>query len=250
MPINRPYHRTCRQFTNGSYSEGGQANYILDARYAKSPEHYIRAFLILLKDVQELFDYIEPAHTNRSCYSFRIHQLLLRACIEVEANCKGILTENGYTRSGHMNMGDYKKINISHRLSSYQVRLPLWNGIGNTRSPFSDWATGGLLQWYQAYNKTKHDRHGAFEQATFEHMIEAVCGLQILLSSQFYTHDFGPSDYFLAEGPDDGMEFGIGGYLRVKFPDDWPVDERYEFDWNSTKDESAPFQMFNYSETS
>jgi hypothetical protein len=36
----------------------------------------------------EAVDYVEPADQNLNTYSFRIHELLMRACIEVEANCK------------------------------------------------------------------------------------------------------------------------------------------------------------------
>lgn len=89
MAITRPYKRTCRQFADGQYTEGGRAKYILHPRYARSPEQYVRSFLLLSKDLQEFFDYIEPADVN--CYSYRIHALLLRACVEVEANCKAII---------------------------------------------------------------------------------------------------------------------------------------------------------------
>ena len=64
MPVDRPYRRTCRQFVDGHYTRGGRGQYIVHPRFAQSPEHYVRAFLILLKDVQELFDYVEPADKN------------------------------------------------------------------------------------------------------------------------------------------------------------------------------------------
>ncbi|HWN09292.1 MAG TPA: hypothetical protein VNO50_08515, partial [Pyrinomonadaceae bacterium] len=143
MAVNKPYRRICRQFTNGSYAEGGRSQYIKHPKYAKSPEHYVRAFTLLLTDMQELFDYIEPSDENLCCYSYRVHELLLRACIEVEANCKAILTENGYTKSDDMTMKDYKKVNISHRLSSYEIKLPFWHGALSIRQPFLPWATGG-----------------------------------------------------------------------------------------------------------
>ena len=248
MAVTKPYRRICRQFTGGSYSEGGRSQYIEHPKYAKSPEHYVRAFTLLLKDMQELFDYIEPADKNLSCYSYRVHELLLRACVEVEANCKAILTENGYTKSGDMNMGDYKKINTSHRLSSYEVRMPFWHGPSNIRKPFLPWATGGGLPWYQAYNATKHDRNQSFDSATFEQTIDAMCGLVVLVSSQFYTYDFGPGDSFLAlEGSRDGMESSIGGYFRIRYPSDWPLDQRYDFDWQTLEQISDPFQEFDYS---
>ena len=106
-------------------------------KFAQSPEHYVRAFLLLLKDLRELFDYVEPAEKNLSCYSYRIHALLLRACVEVEANCKAILSENGYARAGDWNMGDYKKIEQTHLLSEYEIKVPNWSGAQAVRRPFS-----------------------------------------------------------------------------------------------------------------
>jgi len=248
MAIDRPYRRTCRQFVDGSYTEGGRSGYIIHPKFAQSPEHYIRAFLIILKDLQELFDYIEPADKNLSCYSYRIHALLLRACVEVEANCKAILKENGYSRAGDWNMGDYKKIEKTHFLSAYGVKVPNWNGTSGNRSPFSKWLTDGSLPWYQAYNTTKHDRHSAFEEATFKHLIDACCGLLVLLSAQFETKDFSPSETFLSVGgPSDGMESGIGGFFRVKFPENWPNELRYDFNWQNLKNEEDPFQNIDYS---
>src|SRR3989337_3214548 len=145
MDVNRPYRRTCRKFIDGRYSEGDCGKYMIHPEYAQSPSHYVRAFLLLLKDLQELFDYIEPADNNLTCYSYRIHSLLLRACVEFEANCKAILSENGYTKASDMNMRDYRKINETHRLSSYQVKIPYWNGTEDIRTPFSTWSTGNPL---------------------------------------------------------------------------------------------------------
>jgi hypothetical protein len=250
MSVNRPYRRTCRQFVDGRYAD----QYITHPKFAQSPEHYIRAFLLLLKDLQELFDYVEPADKNLTCYSYRIHALLLRACVEVEANCKAILKENGYSKKKKekvidMNMGDYKKIDTTHRLSSYQVKVPYWNGDKNLRFPFSNWSTGGKLAWYEAYNTAKHDRLSGFKEATFDHLLDACCGVLVILSAQFRKEDFSPSDSLWArEGPNDGMESGIGGYFRVKFPDDWPQDLRYDFKWQELKDEPDPFQTIDYSQ--
>lgn len=248
MPVNRPYRRTYRQFVDGRYTEGGRAGYVLHSKFANSPAQYVRAFLLLLKDLQDLFDYIEPADRNLSCYSYRIHALLVRACVEVEANCKAILKENGYTKASDMNMGDYKKIDVTHRLSSYEVKLPYWNGSNYLRRPFEPWSTGRSLRWYQAYNTTKHDRHIEFEEATFEYLIDACCGILVILSAQFGTNDFTPGDTLISiGGRHDGMETGIGTYFRVKFPDDWPFEMRYAFDWQLLKDESDPFQTIDYS---
>lgn len=251
MPVNRPYRRTCRQFVDGEYTEGGRWRYMVHPKFALSPEHYVRAFLLLMKDLHELFDYVEPADKNLECYSYRIHALLLRTCVEVEANCKAILSENGYARAGDWNMGDYKKIERTHLLSAYEVKVPNWTGTLAVRAPFAAWASGGSLPWYQTYNTTKHDRHAKFEEATFEHMLDACCGLLVILSAQFETNDFSPGNILLAaEGSGDGMDSGIGGHFRVRFPVNFPTDLRYDFDWGQLKGEADPFQTFDYSTVS
>jgi hypothetical protein len=46
---------------------------------------------------------------------------------------------------------------------------------------------------------------------------------------------------------DDGMEPCIGDFLRVKYPTDWPLDDRYEFNWPALRDMPDPFIDFDYS---
>ena len=247
MGINKPLRRTCRQFSDGKYSEGGRWHYILHSQFAQSPRQYIRAFLLLQEDLQRLFQYVEPSDMNLQTYSFRIHELLLRTCVEIEANCKAILLENGYSEPSHWNMNDYKKIEGSHYLSAYKVKYPSWQGENDVRHPFSNWQTGGSLPWYSAYNATKHDRYTEFQQATFQHLTDALAGLVVVMSSQFWTHDFAPTDWTLSVGgPGDGMESAIGGYFRISFPDEWPQIMRYEFDWQQLRNEEDPFDCYQY----
>jgi len=250
MSISRPYRRTYRQFVDGRYND----EYMDHPKYAQSPGHYIRAFLLLLKDLQELFDYIEPADGNLICFSYRIHALLLRSCVEVEANCKAILKENGYTKKSKngkdidMNMDDYKKINTTHHLSSYQVKFPYWNGTKDVRSPFSDWSAGKALPWYTAYNTTKHDRHSKFKDANLDNLLDACCGVLVILSAQFGINDFSPGGELVTVGGlYDGMKDGIGNYFRVQFPNDWPIELRYQFNWNDLMNKPDPFQKTDYS---
>lgn len=261
MGVDRPYRRTVRQFVEGEYNgngRGGSWKYIKHPQYAESPEHYIRAFLLIQKDMQEIFDFVEPADANLKCYSFRIHEIFIRACVEVEANCKAILKENGYTKNSDLNMTDYKKIEQSHRLSSYSVRLPIWHGTENERRPFDSWSDPSSkknsLPWYSDYHSIKHDRPAAFEKASFKNMIDAVSGLVVLLSAQFLASDSPERvcpmntvrNSVRNNVSDDDTELAIGDYFRIQFPDDWPVKERYDFDWYQLKNEDDPFQQYPY----
>ncbi len=254
MAITKPYRRTCRQFTDGSYSEGGRWMYLLHKRYATDPRHYVRAFLLLQEDILDLFSYVEPSDKNLETYSHRIQQLLMRACVEVEANLTAIFLDNEYAAAqGNLTMHDYRLIDISHRLSSYEIRIPTWQGSQGNRKPFASWSQGMTLSWYQAYNKSKHNRHENFHLATFDALIDAFCGLAVLLSAQFHDEDYSPGGKTLGlsgacytyEGNDE-MEPAIGGLLRVRFPSDWSQDDRYEFNWQQLSELDDPFENFDY----
>jgi hypothetical protein len=246
MSVTRPYRRTVRQLADGSYANSGNGRYVEHPRYAEDPEHYVRAFLLIQKDLQELFDYVEPADQNLKCYSYRIHETLLRACIEVEANCKAILLENGYSKTDKLRMVDYRKIEKSHKLSDYQVRVPTWTGSSGTRQPFEPWARTQGLPWYQAYNTTKHNRHSEFKRATFENMLDAVCGCLAILSSQFLNEDFSKQASYLVLSNGSSFKDAVGDFLRVRFPQSWPQSERYDFDWSVLESQSDPFDNFPY----
>lgn len=247
MAVNRPYYRTYRQFTDGKYAEGGRARYVDHPSFAQAPEKYVRAFTLLQKDLLELFDYIEPADTNLNCFSYRIHALLVRACIEFESNCKAILRENGYAKD-NMNICDYWKLEKTHLLSKYEVKVPYWTGKKSIRRPFETWANTHTLLWYSAYNDSKHDRQEQFQKASFSNLIGACCGTLVILSSQFGTNDFSPGPTLIAlEGSNDGLDDAIGGYFRIKFPNDFPKEMRYDFNWSQLGSENDPFQRFDYS---
>lgn len=242
MPVTAPFYRTCRPFASGRYIDGEKWKYILDPRFARDALQFIRAFQLIQKDLLTLFDYIEPADTNKECYSYRTYELLLRTCVEIEANLTAILRENGYGHADNWTMSDYRKINRTHRLSSYQIRLPAWRGEGGLFKPFEAWATGGSLSWYQSYNATKHDRHGEFRKANFEALVGAIAGLAALLSAQFHCQDFDTNTYVVANEPSGGFETAIGDYFLVKHPTDWPEVDRYDFDWGELKGNPEPFQ--------
>jgi hypothetical protein len=253
MSLNKPYKRTCRQLADGSYASNGNSSYIIHNDFAFDPQHYIRAYSIIQKDLIHLFEYIEPCDQNLDTISFRTHELLMRTCIEVEANFTAILKENIYSKEKHLNISDYKLINKTHRLSSYKIKLPVWKGEKNERTPFAEWNESPSLTWYQAYNKSKHDRHNNFNQATFDNLLNAVAGLVVILSSQFYNEDFSPNEKGLSIGQsysyngDDGFETGIGEYFRVYFPNDWAEEDRYSFNWHHELSQNVnPIDRINY----
>ena len=115
--IERPYRRTVRPHLHSGYPWSPE--YVRHPKFALEPEMYIRGFRLLQKDLEHLFEYIEPSDDNLKCYSLRVHELLFRACVEVEANCKAILRDNGCLQRRWWTMADYYKVDQSHCLSLF-----------------------------------------------------------------------------------------------------------------------------------
>lgn len=231
--------------------------YIEDPEYAKNPEHYVRALILIQNDLQSIFEYLEPSEECREAYSYRIHALLMRTCIEVEANFKAILEENTFTPPKRLDMTHYRKVDATHHLSSYEVKLPIWNGTPPLLKPFGPWRAsrglpsppgGASLPWYRAYNASKQDRQDEFKQANFWNLVEAVAGLLVLISSQFRDRDFsaGP-DLYGASGPGyHGMEASTGSLFRIGYPKDWANAELYEFNWTDLKKQKDRVEKIDF----
>ena len=85
MPHDRPYHRNVRALIDGPGRNVGYSTwaYIEDPEYAPNGHHSIRAFMLLQEDLGRILEFIEPSDRCVDAYSFRIHELLMRVCIEI-----------------------------------------------------------------------------------------------------------------------------------------------------------------------
>jgi hypothetical protein len=67
------------------------------------------------------------------------------------------------------------------------------------------------------------------------------------MSAQFQNEDFSArAGYISLEGPNDGTSDAIGGYFRLLYPQNWPISERYKFDWRVLANNPDPFQQYPY----
>ena len=117
-----PYHRVyrpCRKAPNSGYNSW---IYLTDHEYAKLPINYTHPFLSLQKDIENLFEYVAPADKNLKTYSYRIQQLLIRVCVEIEANFKAIFKENHFTRKDESQWNI--NVTIQFRPSCNQTKNP------------------------------------------------------------------------------------------------------------------------------
>jgi len=69
----------------------------------------------------------------------------MRARVEIEANLMAILLDNSYVAAkGNLTMQQYRVIDISHRLSSYDIRVSAWHSSKGIRMPFACWSSKNL----------------------------------------------------------------------------------------------------------
>jgi len=209
----------------------------MDPEYCPDRITLLRAFSIIEEDLRTAFDYLEPADENLNVFSHRLYELLLRACTEFEANCKGILADNGYTKQDRWNVSDYRRIERSSRLSEYQVQIPAWRGNKGKFKPFESCSEqhSSPLKWYRDYNSVKHNRSEKFELANLENVLLAVSGLLVILFSQCYLLCFTAYQTLTMSSSEDGWEWAGGTVFRVKPPTDWTHDELYDFPWEDLK---------------
>lgn len=249
MTLSRPFIRCYRP----NAQDTGNANlYMHNPLYVQYPGQILKGVEILYKDIDTLFDYIEPADQNEICFSFRAYELLLRICTEVEANLKAILRGNGYEKS-KLCMNDYWKVNLTHHLSSYKVHIPHWRGQKGIRIPFEIWSLDmrayKTIPWYDAYNTVKHNRLESFEEANLKNVIDAFCGLLVVLASQFYDAKFAQCKIGWSLGEillSDGLHEAISAPFRIEFPNDWKDNEYYDFKWDDIKDDPDVFRKISY----
>ncbi len=202
MSIVKPYYRIWRPVKDYDWGKAnfhfGDDNepkptldYLYDNRFANQQEKksLIIATRLIMRDLNEIFDFVEPSNDNTSVYSHRIYELLLRAATEFESNCKGILKANGYTGPREEKdwcVKDYFKISGAARLSEYRITFERW-ATDQIYTPFTEWnpSRRETLSWYDAYNKVKHDRFTNFTMANLDNLVKAVAGLLCILHAQY-----------------------------------------------------------------
>jgi hypothetical protein len=140
-----------------------------------------------LSKLEELFETIEPSKENLSAYGLKIREVLLLACMEVESSWSAVLKENKYTTTGALTTNDYVKLLTPMALDSYKLSLRSYPHFP-AFTPFENWDAQrptASLAWYDAYNKTKHDREENLKLGTLHNAVQAVGAAVVMFYAQF-----------------------------------------------------------------
>jgi len=158
-----------------------------------------QSLLLLLERLDELLLFIEPNKNGLQTYSHKTRELLILACTEVENCWKQYLCIANVVppAKGNFTTNHYVRLCDRLFLRELQINFPRYIEVGSVR-PFKDWDASNpthSLQWYDAYNKTKHDRNNYFHQASLRNCIDAVAANLAMFSVRF-----GPYRLFQGRG--------------------------------------------------
>ena len=147
-----------------------------------------QALRLLLDRLDELFLYIEPDTHGLQAYSHKTRELLILACTELENIWKEYMRITGVATSGSVcTTNDYVRLLAPLFLDEYEITLRSYSSIPPVQ-PFSTWSASAPTQslpWYDAYNKTKHDRSTHFDLATLANCIASVAANIVLHCVRF-----------------------------------------------------------------
>ena len=143
---------------------------------------------LLIQKLDEIFLYIEPDTSSLNTYSHKTRELLILACTEVENFWKYYMVQANESPIGrNYTTKDYVKLLNKLHLKNFEFSLKTYSSIPSIR-PFESWdenSPTASLGWYDAYNKTKHDRDSHFSQATLINCINAVVANLIMHCIKF-----------------------------------------------------------------
>jgi hypothetical protein len=151
------------------------------------------ALKILLTKMEDVFETVEPGQSNLQTYGHKIRELLLLAAMEVEASWAAVLKANNYPK-GRFSTNDYVKLLRPMLLDSFKLTLRSYPKFAAI-VPFNGWNAQSptkSLDWYDAYNQTKHDREAHLDAATLGRAVNAVGAAAVMFYAQFgymFSHD-------------------------------------------------------------
>jgi hypothetical protein len=138
---------------------------------------------ILIEKLDEILLYIEPSQTGLRTYGHKCRELLILACTEVENLWAQYMRIANATPAGRtFTTNDYVKLLSPLHLHEYMISCKLISNAYSV-SPFGQWSSTNPTQslpWYNAYNKTKHDREQYFSESTLDNCIHAIAAVIVL----------------------------------------------------------------------
>jgi hypothetical protein len=143
-------------------------------------------FLALDRDLDVVSRYVEFCKPNYGVYSIELAHLLFAAASEVDVVAK-LLCQRLASTAHYNNIFDYRVA-----LKSALPDLPeMWVFVpryGLSFRPWENWGSDRNPDWWDSYNKVKHQRDVHFEQATLKNALNAL-GALLIFTYHHYRYE-------------------------------------------------------------
>ena len=160
----------------------------------------IRNFIDLEKQLLECMEFIPLIDQNNGTVSPKFIPIILESCSLIESIFKGIAADEKRTYG----FRKYAELHEKNLQLEGTISIFLSSPI-RFYQPYQNW-TQIVPNWWNSYNKLKHDRLNNYEFATYESAILALAALHQLMSKcRIFTDNLikagwvSPSGEFLAE---------------------------------------------------
>jgi hypothetical protein len=146
----------------------------------------------LKEHLEEICKVVHPSDKNYNAYGHEIRSVFIVACTEVEAQWYGVLKAHGHpfpqdgSGEDRASTNDYVKLLEPLKLDQYSVRFPYFPNM-EIMTPFEKWdqsAATKTLDWYAAYNRSKHNREKHFSDATLYYAFKAAAAYFVMLCAE------------------------------------------------------------------
>lgn len=149
-----------------------------------------RELRILIERLGDILLYIEPSSQSLQSFGHKIRELLILTCTAIESiwqsylRLAGNLPDRPTTR-------DYVKLKDKLFLHEYKITF-ISHPFEEEYKPFGDWDLNRptiSLDWYVAYNQTKHDSQANFDKATLNHCIKSLTAMITLFCARYSPYE-------------------------------------------------------------
>lgn len=171
-----------------------------------------QALRILVEKLDEILLYIEPSPTGLGSYGHKTRELLILACTEIENAWSQYLRLAG-SATVRPTTNQYVRLLRPLHLADYEISYSLFQTLPVV-TPFRGWRASNptaSLPWYDAYNKTKHDRATHFNLATLENCLHAIAAAVVMFCVRY-----SPFPLLNSNGPLSGL---IRQHMTIRLRD-------------------------------
>jgi hypothetical protein len=145
---------------------------------------YVGSFDLLVRDIKQVLEFVEPTDANAATYSHRLYAILLRICTDFESLARDLLIGQGCKKDiSKLNVNDYRTLEPRLQLERVKIDFLLWRPTPRRVLPFKGWSRASPpLSWYNDYNAVKHNRQAEFPRANLSSVVEAIAAQFALIS--------------------------------------------------------------------